>query len=318
MNRVPLFIAAGTMGLITVVGIAVAIDRAHRRMVEAPKMADPSSTEALSRPITAGRPDGTIAPKAPATPADPAQPPVAAPSSSSAQPPISRQAASVPPQGDTLEEVRKRLALQRYERLEQEKQRQELAVIQGHADEALSSPTLVDMSRGSYARTADRVRNGQVPGGAARAQRRRRGSPRGSARCRPRGARRGLGRRQDRMGEQQRKRLPVELRAISHECTGQHRRGDPRPFRAAGTREAATAEAEFTGARAMAGSSAGLSPGTLSALQQAQRAPDPNGQAGKLGFLNQQTDAQGYLAHFVQQPLSPYELKKGSVIPATM
>jgi len=63
-----------------------------------------------------------------------------------------------------MEEVRKRLALQRYERLEQEKQRQELAVIQGH-DEALSSPTLVDMARGSYARTADRVCNGQAPGG---------------------------------------------------------------------------------------------------------------------------------------------------------
>ena len=62
----------------------------------------------------------------------------------------------------------------------------------------------------------------------------------------------------------------------------------------------------------------GLPPGTLTALQQAQIAPDPNGQSGKLGFLNQQTDAQGYLAHVVQQPLSPYELKKGSVIPATM
>ena len=34
--------------------------------------------------------------------------------------------------------------------------------------------------------------------------------------------------------------------------------------------------------------------------------------------MNQQTDAQGYLAHIVQQPVSPYELKKGSVIPATM
>src|SRR3954470_2749106 len=164
MNRVPLFIAAGAMGLITVGGIAVAIDRAHRRTAEPPKMADPSTSEALARRFTAGRPDGTIAPKAPATPADPAQPPAAAPSPGSAQPPISRQAASAAPQGDTMEEVRKRLALQRYERLEQEKQCQELAVIQGH-DEALSSPTLVDMARGSYARTADRVRNGQVPGG---------------------------------------------------------------------------------------------------------------------------------------------------------
>src|SRR4051794_39465768 len=163
MNRVPLYIAAGAMGLITVGGIAVAIDRAHRRTAEPPKMADPPTSEALARRFTAGRPDGTIAPKAPATPADPAQPPAAAPSPGSAQPPISRQAAAAS-QGDTMEEVRKRLALQRYERLEQEKQRQELAVIQGH-DEALSSPTLVDMSRGSYARTADRVRNGQVPGG---------------------------------------------------------------------------------------------------------------------------------------------------------
>src|SRR3954462_7299703 len=175
MNRVPLYIAAGAMGLITVGGIAVAIDRAHRRTAEPPKMADPSSSEALARRFTAGRPDGTIAPKAPATPADPPQPPAAppaparpqppAPSPGGPQPPISRQAASAAPQGDTMEEVRKRLALQRYERLEQEKQRQELAVIQGH-DEALSSPTLVDMARGSYARTADRVRNGQVPGGA--------------------------------------------------------------------------------------------------------------------------------------------------------
>src|SRR3954454_12085272 len=54
------------------------------------------------------------------------------------------------------------------------------------------------------------------------------------------------------------------------------------------------------------------------ALQQAQFPPDPNGQSGKLSFLNQPTDAQGYLAHLVQEPLSPYELKKGSVIPATM
>src|SRR4051794_26811420 len=164
MNRVPLYIAAGAMGLITVGGIAVAIDRAHRRTAEPPKMADPSSSEALARRFTAGGPGGPIAPKAPATPAHPPQPPAATPSPGSAQPPISRQAAAAAPQGDTLEEVRKRLALQRYERLEQEKQRQELAVIQGQ-DEALSSPTLVDMARGSYARTADRVRNGQVPGG---------------------------------------------------------------------------------------------------------------------------------------------------------
>src|SRR3954468_20344616 len=164
LNRVPLFIVVGTVGAITVAGITVAIDRANRRTPEPPKVADAPTSEALARSFTAGRPDGMIAPKPSAAPAAPAQPPTAAPLPSSAQPSISRQAAAAPPQADPMEEVRKRLALQRYERLEQEKQRQELAVIQGH-DEALSSPTLVDMARGSYARTADRVRNGQVPGG---------------------------------------------------------------------------------------------------------------------------------------------------------
>jgi type IV secretory pathway VirB10-like protein len=314
MNRVPLFIAAGTMGLITVVGIAVAIDRAHRRTAEPPKMADPSTSEALARRLTAGRPDGAIAPKAPATPADPAQPPAAAPSSGSAQPPISRQTAAAP-QGDTMEEVRKRLALQRYERLEQEKQRQELAVIQGH-DEALSSPTLVDMARGSYARTADRVRNGQVPGGplvrsgvVAAAPAARPGvvaaAPAvGSAAVRTAWAS-GSG------GSSPSSVSPSAMNAW--DSTG----GEITPVPGGGYSGGGSGGTGFNGGGFGTGVG-GLPPGTLTALQQAQLAPDPNGQSGKLGFLNQQTDAQGYLAHVVQQPLSPYELKKGSVIPATM
>ena len=313
MNRVPLFIAAGTMGLITVVGIAVAIDRAHRRTAEPPKMADPSSSEALARRLTAGRPDdhytkGTRDPRP--TPRSRRQPRhrPAAPSRRS------RQTAAAP-QGDTMEEVRKRLALQRYERLEQEKQRQELAVIQGH-DEALSSPTLVDMARGSYARMADRVRNGQVPGGPLVRSGVVASSPRGSAWCRRCGARRGLGRCQDRMGERQWGQLPIELLAIGHECMGQHRR-EITPVPGGGYTGGGSGGTGFNGGGFGTGVG-GLPPGTLTALQQAQIAPDPNGQSGKLGFLNQQTDAQGYLAHVVQQPLSPYELKKGSVIPATM
>ena len=315
MNRVPLYIAAGAMGLITVGGIAVAIDRAHRRTAEPPKMADPSTSEALARRFTAGRPDGTIAPKAPATPADPAQPPAAAPSPGSAQPPISRQAAAAAPQGDTMEEVRKRLALQRYERLEQEKQRQELAVIQGH-DEALSSPTLVDMARGSYARTADRVRNGQVPGGSlvrsgvvAAAPAARPGvvaaAPAvGSATVRTSWA----------SGSGSGSPSSFSSSAMNAlDGTG----GEITPVPGGGYTGGGYGGAGFTGGGFGAGVG-GLPPGTLAALQQAQLAPDPNGQSGKISFLNQQTDAQGYLAHFVQQPLSPYELKKGSVIPATM
>jgi type IV secretion system protein VirB10 len=43
-----------------------------------------------------------------------------------------------------------------------------------------------------------------------------------------------------------------------------------------------------------------------------------NGQAGKEAFLNQSTRDPGYLAHGVIGQRSPFELKRGSVIPATM
>src|SRR5215203_3777865 len=84
LNRIPLFIAIGTVGAITVAGITVAIDRANRRTPEPPKVADAPTSEALARSFTAGRPDGMIAPKPPATPVAPAQPPTAAPLPSSA------------------------------------------------------------------------------------------------------------------------------------------------------------------------------------------------------------------------------------------
>lgn len=45
---------------------------------------------------------------------------------------------------------------------------------------------------------------------------------------------------------------------------------------------------------------------------------DPNGQAAKAGFLNQEVTDAGYLAHAVVPQQSPFELKRGSVIPATL
>ncbi len=46
--------------------------------------------------------------------------------------------------------------------------------------------------------------------------------------------------------------------------------------------------------------------------------PDPNGQAAKAQFFNQDIRDLGYLPNPVIQPLSPFELKRGSVIPATL
>ncbi|ELT46640.1 IncP-type conjugal transfer protein TrbI [Brucella intermedia] len=45
---------------------------------------------------------------------------------------------------------------------------------------------------------------------------------------------------------------------------------------------------------------------------------DPNNQAGKEAFFNQQIADLGYLPNQVVPQLSPYELKRGSVIPATL
>jgi len=45
---------------------------------------------------------------------------------------------------------------------------------------------------------------------------------------------------------------------------------------------------------------------------------DPNGQLGKTDFFNQDIKELGYLRNRVVPPLSPFELKRGSVIPATM
>ncbi|GGA64409.1 IncP-type conjugal transfer protein TrbI [Pelagibacterium lentulum] len=46
--------------------------------------------------------------------------------------------------------------------------------------------------------------------------------------------------------------------------------------------------------------------------------PDPNNQAGKDRFFNQEINDLGYLPNQVVPQLSPYELKRGSVIPATL
>ncbi|AOR81195.1 IncP-type conjugal transfer protein TrbI [Novosphingobium resinovorum] len=45
---------------------------------------------------------------------------------------------------------------------------------------------------------------------------------------------------------------------------------------------------------------------------------DPNGQAAKENFFNQDLKDLGYLPNQVVAPISPYELKRGSVIPATL
>src|SRR5690606_5146205 len=45
---------------------------------------------------------------------------------------------------------------------------------------------------------------------------------------------------------------------------------------------------------------------------------DPNGQAQKADFFNQDIKALGYLPSSVVPQFSPFELKRGSVIPATL
>ncbi|WP_269586469.1 IncP-type conjugal transfer protein TrbI [Roseibium sp. Sym1] len=64
------------------------------------------------------------------------------------------------------------------------------------------------------------------------------------------------------------------------------------------------------------------SPDLLSAALQAAQGgtanADPNGQYGKQAFFNQDISEAGYLANRVVPQQSPYELKRGSVIPATL
>lgn len=323
LNRRPLLIAVITGVCVTGGALTVAIDRANRRTVQRAAAVDHNTSEALARSLTHGRPDGTIGARpAESAPVAAAPAPTTAPPPATAQPAISRQAAAAPVATDPMEEVRKRLALQRFERLEQEKQRIELALIQGH-EEALGSPTAIDMARGSYARTADRVRNGMVGGGpltragvVAAAPALRGGVVPGPAAV-------GSG----------------TVRTAWASGGGAGPAGTmsftgPPPTGVGGAGGEFTPLATgngFAGGGGYGGgyggasgggyggpAAAGFAPGYLGALRHAQFAPDPNGQGGKLDFLQQQTEAQGYLAHFVQAPLSPYELKKGSVIPATM
>ena len=300
VNRIPLAITAGLAIGVTAAAVSVAIDRANRRTVEPRKASDAQSSQAIAHNLTTGRPDGIIGarPASPRQAADPAQHAVGA--QGGVQPGISGQAAAQHTQSDAMEELRKRMALQRAERLEQEHQRQELAMIQGH-DEALRSPTLIDMARGSYARTADRVRNGQVPGSplvrggvvpSAPAVRTAWASSSGDAVSRATSS--GL----------------PDIGSLA---------GSGGEITRLPTAEGGSGAGSYGGGSYSSGFGAGsFSPAHLNALQPSQAAQDPNEQASKLSFLNQPTDTQGYLAHFVQQPLSPYELKKGSVIPATM
>ncbi len=54
------------------------------------------------------------------------------------------------------------------------------------------------------------------------------------------------------------------------------------------------------------------------AMQTGAQKTDPNGQAGKESFFNQDIADLGYLPKSVVPQMSPYELKRGSVIPATL
>lgn len=54
------------------------------------------------------------------------------------------------------------------------------------------------------------------------------------------------------------------------------------------------------------------------AMQAGAQNTDPNGQAGKERFFNQDIADLGYLPKSVVPQMSPYELKRGSVIPATL
>lgn len=76
------------------------------------------------------------------------------------------------------------------------------------------------------------------------------------------------------------------------------------------------------GSNLSAGGSSGMQDLYAAALQaglsgQGTRS-DPNNQAGKEAFFNQEIADLGYLPNLVVPQLSPYELKRGSVIPATL
>lgn len=71
-----------------------------------------------------------------------------------------------------------------------------------------------------------------------------------------------------------------------------------------------------------AASPTGLPPGALdlyaAAMQAGGQNADVNGQTGKEAFFNQDIADLGYLPNRVVAQMSPYELKRGSVIPATL
>jgi type IV secretion system protein TrbI len=56
----------------------------------------------------------------------------------------------------------------------------------------------------------------------------------------------------------------------------------------------------------------------LQAVKAGQGDADPNGQSNKIEFLNKDLGDAGYLPKQVVAQQSPYELKRGSVIPSTL
>lgn len=73
-----------------------------------------------------------------------------------------------------------------------------------------------------------------------------------------------------------------------------------------------------TGAPTLPANALELYAAALQAGAPGQAEPDPNGQAAKTAFFNQDIQDAGYLPNAVVDPLSPYELKRGSVIAATL
>ena len=62
----------------------------------------------------------------------------------------------------------------------------------------------------------------------------------------------------------------------------------------------------------------GRSLGDLYAASLNSANSDPNGQKGKINFLNDQTQRPAYAAAVASAPMSPYEVKRGTVIPGTL
>lgn len=97
--------------------------------------------------------------------------------------------------------------------------------------------------------------------------------------------------------------MAVDVQSVSQQGTGQQGQGQQQGGGMIG--QNGTADLLSAAMRA-----AGGGPGGPMA--------DPNNQQGKISFLNQDVADAGYLPNQVVPQLSPYELKRGSMIPATL